>query len=209
MRKLKLVDLSLPYEEGMPYFRGDPVPEIRQYKTIGKDGYAIKELNIGSHTGTHLDAPSHFIEGGKTVDQLDLEDLRGEGTCLSYDPLKGLTLPERHLEIILLYTGYNSNWKSFKTFENFTYIAKDDAIRLRDFGVKLVGIDSPTAEIQNSRNFEAHHILLGNSIPIVENLNSSTLSTLVNRVFTVEVSPILISGGDGAPARVIAREIEQ
>ncbi|MGC8562861.1 MAG: cyclase family protein [Thermoplasmata archaeon] len=203
---MRIFDLSLPIEQGMPYFKGDPVPEIRQFKNIRKDGYNMKEMRIGTHTGTHLDAPSHFIEGGKTIDQLDVSDLRGRATCISYEPTNELRLPKEHYDIILLYTGYNKDWKNFKTFENFTYIKGEDAKKLRDYGVKLVGIDSPSAEIQNSKNFETHHILLGASIPIAENLNSITLLELVGHSFTVEVMPILVKGGDGAPARIIALE---
>jgi kynurenine formamidase len=117
-----------------------------------------------------------------------------------------LKLPEEHYDIILLYTGYNKDWKNFKTFENFSYIKGEDAKKLRDYGVRLVGIDSPSAEIQNSRDFETHHILLGASIPIAENLNSIPLSKLVGHSFTVEVMPILVKDGDGAPARIIAVE---
>ncbi|MEM0134152.1 MAG: cyclase family protein [Thermoplasmatales archaeon] len=203
---MRIYDLSMPIEEGMPYFKGDPIPEVRQFKNIREDGYNMKELTIGTHTGTHLDAPSHFIEGGKTVDQLDILDLRGRATCISYEPMNELDLPEEHYDIILLYTGYNKNWKNFKTFENFSYIKGEDARKLRDYGVKLVGIDSPSAEIQNSKGFETHHILLGASIPIAENLNSIPLSGLVGHSFTVQVVPIIVKDGDGAPARIIALE---
>ncbi len=203
---LKIHDLSLPIKDGMPYFGGDPIPEVKQYKSIERDGYNIKELKIGTHTGTHLDAPAHFIKGGKTLDQLDLSDLRGAGTCISYNPTEGIKLPEHHYEIVFLYTGYNNNWDKFSTFENFSYIDKLDAKKLRDYGAKLVGIDSPSAEVSGSKNFEAHRILLGSSIPIVENLNSKTLSPLINHNFIVQVLPILIKDGDGAPARVVAIE---
>jgi arylformamidase len=206
MKQLKIFDLSVPLEEGMPYFKGDPIPEIRQFKSIKDNGYNLKELKIGTHTGTHVDAPSHFIENGKTIDQLDLSDLMGSATCLSYDPFRQLKLPEEHYDIIFLYTGYNLSWGKFKTFENFSYIKDKDAGSLRNYGVKVVGIDSPSAEIQNSKSFDVHRILLGNSIPIVENLNSVTLSGLVDHSFTVQVMPILVKGGDGAPARVIAIE---
>lgn len=206
MNILIIHDLNLPIEEGMPYFKGDPIPEIRQFKNIRKDGYNIKEIRMGTHTGTHLDAPSHFIDGGKTIDQLDISDLRGRGICISYDPRKALELPEEHYDIVLLYTGYNNDWKNFKTFENFSYIKGEDAKKLRDYGVRLVGIDSPSAEIQNSTDFETHHILLGASIPIAENLNSIPLSKLVGHSFEVEVMPIMVKDGDGAPARIIALE---
>lgn len=190
----------------MPYFKGDPIPDIRQFKNIQKDGYNIIEMKIGTHTGTHIDAPSHFIEGGKTVDQLDLSDLMGKATVVRYDPNTGLRLPKEISKIVFLYTGYNSSWNNFKTFEDFSYINPEDATVLRDGGAKVVGIDSPSAEMPNSKNFDTHHILLGSSIPIVENLKSEALSMIVNRSINIHIIPILVKGGDGAPARVFAME---
>jgi arylformamidase len=206
MSSLKFYDLSLPIAQGMPYFKGDPIPEVRQFRSIESDGYNVKEMKIGTHTGTHLDAPAHFIEGGKTVDQLDLMDLSGRATCIAYDPGERMRLPNEHFDIILLYTGYNNRWNEIEVFEKFSYIDKNDAENLRTYGIKLVGIDSPSAEIENSKNFDTHHILLGSSIPIIENLNSAILSRLVNHTFTIQVIPILVKDGDGAPARVIAME---
>jgi kynurenine formamidase len=206
-RELKIFDLSIPYEAGMPYFKGDPVPEVKQFKTIERDGYNVKELKIGTHTGTHIDAPSHFIEGGKSVDQLEISDLWGIGTCIPYDPHRKMELPLQQYEIIFLYTGYNLKWHEFKIFENYSYIKKEDAEKLREYGVKLVGIDSPTAESQDSGNFDSHKILLAGSIPIVENLNSESLKSVVNHSFLVQVTPLLIRDGDGSPARVVAIEV--
>jgi arylformamidase len=203
---LKIFDLSIPYEAGMPYFKGDPVPEVKQFRTIGKDGYNVKEIRIGTHTGTHIDAPSHFIEGGKNVDQLNISDLWGVATCIPYNPHRKMELPLQHYEIIFLYTGYNLKWHEFKIFENYSYIKKEDAQKLREYGVKLVGIDSPTADSENSKDFEAHRILLTGYIPIVENLNSESLRSLVNHSFLAQIMPLLIKDGDGSPARVVAIE---
>jgi len=107
----------------------------------------------------------------------------------------------------LLYTGYNEKWNNFKEFEDFTYIDKDDAIKIKEFGAKVVGIDSPSAEKANSLNFETHHILLGNDIPIIENLNSSVLKNLINKSFYLIAIPLSIKEGDGSPLRVVAMEM--
>ncbi len=201
---MKAFDLSFPYEDGMPYFEGDPEPSVEQFKEYERDGYRIKKLVLGTHTGTHIDAPAHFIKDGKTVDQLDPLDLSGDGTCLQYDPEKGLDLPEEHYKILLLFTGYNLGWGKFKKFKDFSYINEQDAEALKSYGVRLVGIDSPSAERSGSTNFQTHKILLGSSIPIVENLNSFALQNLLNRKFNVFIFPMLVKNGDGAPTRVIA-----
>ncbi len=191
----------------MPYFKGDPVPKIEQYKSIDKDGYNIKNLNFGTHTGTHIDAPAHFIKGGRTIDQFDPLEISGIATCIRYEPGKGLVLPDQKFKVILLYTGYNENWDKFKEFENFSYIDAQDAIKLKEYGAKVVGIDSPSAEKAGSVDFETHHILLGNDIPIIENLNSSRLKYLINKSFYLIAIPLPIGKGDGSPIRAVALEL--
>jgi len=204
---MEIYDLSFQIEDGMPYFRGDPVPRIDQYKSIDHDGYNIKNLNFGTHTGTHVDAPAHFIKNGRTIDKFSPLELSGIGTCISYTPGRGIKLPDQKFNILLLYTGYNEKWNNFKEFEDFTYIDKDDAIKIKEFGAKVVGIDSPSAERAGSLNFETHHILLGNDIPIIENLNSSVLKNLINKSFYLIAIPLSIKEGDGSPLRVVAMEM--
>ncbi|MGC8644846.1 MAG: cyclase family protein [Thermoplasmata archaeon] len=203
---MKIHDLSLQYEDGMPYFEGDPKPEIRQFRTIAKDGYNLKEMHIGTHTGTHIDAPSHFIEGGEGVDELGLERLSGLATCIRYDQKEGIELPEQKFKIILLYTGYNERWGEHRVFRDYSFINAKDAEEIRRYGAKIVGIDSPSVEAPGSKNFEAHRILLGNSIVIAENLNSRTLSGIIGKVVFVMIFPLLVKGGDGAPSRIVALE---
>ncbi len=204
---MKIYDLSFDISSEMPYFKGDPKPEIEQYKTIEKDGYNIKNIRIGTHTGTHIDAPAHFIKNGKTIDQLSITDLSGLGICIEYSPEKELVLPRINFQIILLYTGYNLNWENFETFDNFPYINKEHAKILVENNVKLIGIDSPSIDMLGSKNFESHHIILGKNVPVVENLNSKVLKDLVNRSFYFLALPLKIKDGDGAPARVIAMEV--
>lgn len=204
---MEIYDLTFALEDGMPYFKGDPVPKIDQYKKIDKDGYNIKNLNFGTHTGTHVDAPAHFIKNGRTIDKFTPMELSGIGTCIAYSPGKGIKLPDQKFNILLLYTGYNENWENFKEFENFTYIDKEDAIKIKEYGVKVVGIDSPSAERAGSVYFETHHILLGNDIPIIENLKSSTLKNLINKSFYLIAIPLPIKEGDGSPLRVVAVEM--
>jgi len=203
---LKIHDLSIALDDGMPYFEGDPEPMIRQFRTIEKDGYNLKEIHIGTHTGTHIDAPSHFIPGGKGVDELDLSMLSGFGTCIKYNPEEGLKLPAQNFKIILLYTGYNERWGEFTVFKNYSYIAPVDAEKIRDYGATVVGIDSPSAESPDSRNFETHKILLGSSVVIAENLNSKTLSEIVDKTVFVMIFPVPVKHGDGAPSRIVALE---
>ncbi|MEM0073732.1 MAG: cyclase family protein [Thermoplasmatales archaeon] len=203
---MKIHDLSVYIEDGMPYFEGDPVPSVKQYKSIQRDGYNLKSINIGSHTGTHIDAPSHFIPGGLSVEDLSLDRLCGFGTIIKYDPKEKLVLPEQKFDIILLYTGYNEKWEEYSVFRDFSYIKKEDAEEIRKYGVKVVGIDSPSVEPPNSKAFLTHKVLLGSSIVIIENLNSKEMAGIIGKSLFVFVFPILLKGGDGAPSRVVALE---
>lgn len=203
---MNIIDLSFPIGEGMPYFSGDPVPQVKQFKSLNKDGYNIKEIHLGTHTGTHIDAPAHFIEGGKTIDSFDPFYFTGFGTALEYEPGK-LELGGKKYDFIFLYTGYDWDWESKGIFSNFTYIDKEDALKISKFKPKFVGIDSPSAEAPGLSDFPTHHILLGNGIPIIENLNSKELQKLVGKIFMVIALPVPIRDGDGAPARVLALEV--
>lgn len=203
---MNVIDLSFSIDNNMPYFKGDPVPSVKQFKQIKKDNYNLKEIHIGTHTGTHIDAPAHFIEGGKTIDQFDPFYFTGFGTVLEYEP-KELDLGGKKYDFIFLYTGYNRDWENKKEFENFTYIDSEDAVKLKEAKPKFVGIDSPSAEAPNSRDFPTHHILLGAGIPIIENLNSRELEKLLGKLFMVIALPLPVKDGDGAPARIIAMEV--
>lgn len=203
---MNVIDLTFPIENGMPYFKGDPLPSVKQYKEIKRDGYNIKEICLGTHTGTHIDAPAHFIPGGKTIDQFEPFYFTGLGAAIEYEPGK-LNLNDKKYDFIFLYTGYNRDWEKKNIFENFTYIDKEDAAKLRDMKPKFVGIDSPSAEAPNMSDFPTHHILLGAGIPIIENLNSRELEKLLGKVFMVIAFPLPIRDGDGAPARIVALEV--
>ena len=80
----RYIDLTHRIEENMPVFPGDPQPEIKEVMTLGKDICTVQSICLGNHMGTHLDAPSHFIEGGMTVDQIPLETLIGNATILDF-----------------------------------------------------------------------------------------------------------------------------
>lgn len=191
----------------MPYFPGDTPPAVEQFKEIEKDGYNEKKMTLSTHTGTHIDAPAHFIKGGKTVDFLDPMEISGFATCMEYDPNEEFKVPDQYFKVLFLYTGYNLRWQEFGKFENFSYIKSEDAEKIVDYGARLVGIDSPSADSFGSTEFTTHKILLGNSIPIVENLNSSVLKSLINKTFIALTFPLVITGGDGSTVRVIGLEV--
>ncbi len=192
MSERKIIDLSVPIEEGMPFYPGDPEPHVKKFVSYEEKGYMVHQLIIGTHTGTHVDIPAHFIAGGKTLEKIEVQHFIGEGEAFNKDEVNPST------EVVLIYTGTNKQWKKGWKMDNIKVIDEELAKELVRTKVKLVGIDSPSIGSP-----EVHRILLSNDIMIVENL-SDLLSSLVGKKFTFYAVPILVSGVDGAPARAFA-----
>lgn len=204
---MKIIDLSYDIHDKMVHFKGDPLPEVKNFKSIENDGYNIKELHIGTHTSTHVDAPYHFIKNGKSVDQLDPFSYSGivqvidasHDYIISEEIIKNAILNK-----IFLYTGSNLQWEKISEFENYAYLDKKAAELIVKKNINLVGIDSPSVEDPKNNKFPVHKKLLKNNVLIIENLNSNQLKDLVNKNIFVITLPLKIKNGDGSPARVIA-----
>nr|WP_048148563.1 cyclase family protein [Palaeococcus ferrophilus] len=185
-----IVDLSVAIEDGMSVYPGDPEVKIREWASIGRDGYFMNTISMGEHTGTHVDAPAHFVEGGKTVDELPLERFTGPGKVVRVEgPITAEHVREAGtLEgfIVLFLT----NGRGFLT--------KEAAVELVRMNVRAVGIDTPSID----RDGSAHRVLLSNDIPIFENLTN--LDALLGREFTFIAFPLRIKGGSGSPVRAVA-----
>lgn len=208
----RIIDLTHDIENGMLFYPKDPKPRIRSFRTIDKDGVNISEVRIGSHTGTHIDAPFHFIKKGKKVDEIDLESLIGNGTVIDLSFLKpGSEIMPMHFkdkvktDIVLFYTGLSKEWRK-KFRKEYTYIGTEAAKTLVSLSVKLVGIDYLSVEKFGVIEAPVHKILLSNNITIVESLNSR-LSELIGKDFTFFCVPLKLKGCDGAPARAFAYEM--
>ena len=177
---MKLVDVSVPLRDAMTVYRGNPPVRIRPAMTLAGDGVNLSELCLGSHTGTHVDAPSHFIRGGKGIAGIDLgrfigpawvADLRRVKGGINADDLRTARIP-RGSRRVLLRTS-NSRWwhpaRAFRT--DFVYLAPDGADWLADRGVQLVGIDYLSIEGYGVPGAPTHNRLLGAGIPILEGLD--------------------------------------
>jgi Predicted metal-dependent hydrolase len=207
---MKVYDLTFEIENGMVHFEGDPVPKIIQVKSIKENGYNVKEIHMGTHTSTHIDAPSHFIEGGASVEKIDPLALCGIYQVIDASEKKGITkevIQKAKNEKVLFYTGSNLEWNVEKIFKNYSYITREAAEEIVNKGIKVVGIDSPTVEEPYEKNFPTHKILLGNNVLIIENLNSKLLKSIVGKSVLVIALPLKIKDGDGSPVRVLAIEI--
>lgn len=200
------LDLTEVIENQMPFYPGDPHPYVSDFKTIDKDGANIKTLFLGTHSGTHVDAPHHFLKNGKTLDQLDALAYSGEGVVLNLAGVREVSasqIPDGiGGKVVLVYTGTSENWRLGWDMHDFSYLTFEAAKRLVNLGAKVVGIDSPSVESPNPTG-DVHRELLSNGVLIIENI-SSRVKELVGKKFFLLCLPLRVKGGDGAPARAVA-----
>jgi len=213
------IDLTHTIENGMTVYVGDPIPKISRFKRLAKDGVNVSIMRLGSHTGTHVDAPVHFVRGGRTLDELAVESFAGEAVVMDFSGKPAGTAItasdlERHSEgvekgiIVLLYTGFSKRWKDLRARRRFTYLSSDAAQWLVERGAKAVGIDYLSVEKFGAKIPVVHATLLSHGIPIIESLNDN-LSKLVGRRILFICLPIKIGGCDGAPSRAIAYPLKR
>jgi arylformamidase len=206
---MSIHDISLPISESLVVWPGDPPIHITQPAHLDRgDEATVSRLDMGAHTGTHVDAPAHFIRGGAGVDGFDLDLLVGpalvvhalEVDVLSAGVLQGLSIPPG-TERVLFRTRNSERWARAEAefWPNYVGITDDGARWLVARGVRLVGIDylsiAPFDELA-----PPHRTLLGASLIVVEGLD---LRDIAPGTYQLVCLPLKIAGGDGAPARAI------
>ncbi len=216
----KAVDLTNELCNGMPIYPGDPSPSFVSYATLEKNGVNLTKLTLGSHTGTHIDAPRHFIPDGIGVDKIPPSKLVGEAyVCdMSSKPIgSGITGPnlQKSLEgklaeddIVVCYTGCSERWGDESVSSNYTYLTGNAAEYLVSKKVRAVGIDFLSVEKFRAPDPVAHKTLLGNGIFIIESLSKAT-KQFVGKKILIICMPIKLQNGDGAPSRIIGVPIHE
>jgi arylformamidase len=211
-------DLTHLIYPDMPTYPGEPQPEFQPFFKLGRDKVNLTRLIIGSHTGTHVDAPKHFISTGDSVNKIPLDKFVGEAVILDMSTKsigEGITNVDLDTyskvvkagDIILLYTGTSEHWNNDKNImQNFTYLEPSAAEWIVNHEIKCIGIDSFSVEKYGFKDGIAHKMLLSNKISIIENLNSNLKKCLGNRMFIVCL-PLFLKGIDGSPARVVVFDI--
>lgn len=209
---MRIHDISVSISEKMPTYPGDPTVSITPVSEIAKGQAAnVSRLSFGDHTGTHLDPPIHFISGGKTVDQLDLNVLYGPARvvdmtrvekAITAADLERAKLPKRAVRI-LCKTRNARLWHKAGFQKDYVAFAWDAAHWLVEHGVKLVGIDYLSAESFDASEPNTHRTLLGAGVIIVEGLR---LENIAPGNYTLACLPLKIENGDGGPARAILIE---
>ena len=208
MMARKMIDISVPIFTGMAYYPGDPGAEVSASRSIANGNIAnINKLCMGSHTGTHVDAPQHFVDGGETVDRLPLDVLIGPALVVDVDAAEAaisrLDLERAGIEgmdRLLLKTRNSMLWE-LPGFES-DYVALDDSAAdyLVEMGIRLVGIDYLSVERFKSKSFHVHHSLLGAGVILLEGID---LTGVDPGVYDLVCLPLKVRDGDGAPARAV------
>lgn len=205
----KLLDVSVPLAAGIPAYPGNPLFELQPVKRIAEGGSSnVSRIVMGTHTGTHVDAPKHFFDDGQTVDALPLDLLLGRARVVEVTRRGGIGAEElteaglREDIRVLLKTSNSALWNSSGFHEDYTYLTDAGARYLVEQGVKVVGIDYLSIEQFKKAGAPAHRTLLSHGVVIIEGLNLAEADAGMYEMYCL---PLRVAGGDGAPARVILK----
>ena len=203
---MKIVDLTHTFTADMSVYPGDPKSSLKQVAHIEKDTFNDYKIETVMHVGTHMDAPFHMIENGKTMDEILPEKFFGPGVLVDVRNMKKIgaeLLENTQIEegsIVLLYTGFANKYKTNDYFKDYPDLAEDFAKQMIKLKVTMVGMDMLSPDFDAP--WKTHKTLLGNDILLLENLTN--LDKLLNvRKFQVVALPAKFKA-DAAPVRVVA-----
>lgn len=212
---MKIKDLSQTYDNGMPNAATIPAPSFSKVKTVEEDGINVTQISVATHVGTHLDAPSHVVKGGKTIEQIAPEVLIGPATVVSVEKAGGEEITAEDLidvaadsspgDALLIRTGWGGKFGT-DAYSEHPHLSEEAARWIVDRQYRLIGVDTITPELPGHLrpadfDFPIHHVLLGSGVLILEHL---FLEEVVSQSFELFVGALKIANGDGSPARVLA-----
>ena len=206
---MQIIDISWPITENTTEYKDKKTVKFTQTKNFPQDNSRDSIITLGSHTGTHIDAPSHFLEKGETTDKIDLATLIGDCRVLDLTHVEE-KITKQDLEkfeiqkddIILLKTKNSSISPTEKFNTNFVYLEKSGAKFLADKKIKCVGIDYLGIE-RSQPEHETHKILMENNIPIIEGLR---LEKAKEKTYFFCCLPIFVKNLEASPSRAILIE---
>ena len=190
-----IYDITRPLSPDTQRYPGDPPFQLMSHSSLARgDPFELTSVAMSSHLGTHVDAPSHFVKGGATIDQLSMETLTGPATVrhipgagpIGPDELRGASIPPTCIRLLLRMAP--------------RYLSPDGAKWLVEHGLKLVGTDSLSVDPIDSADFPAHRLLLSAGLLVVESLD---LTAVPERDYRLYCLPLKITGAEAAPARAI------
>jgi kynurenine formamidase len=209
-----ILDLTMPFSEKTIPVPGHPYPSFEPLTSLERDGVRNTTMTVSIHTGTHIDAPSHFIEDGATIDEIPIDRFHRPGVRLD---LRSMAQPEapitlEHLKeagfdpseaggtILMLASGWTDQaWESERLYETNPYLAQDAAEAIAAASPSALGLDFA---VDDAKPWPNHTILLGIGVLLIENLMH--LPELPKDGFGVMAFPLKLVGENGGPSRVVA-----
>jgi kynurenine formamidase len=209
-----VIDLSRTISEDMPVYPGTEKPVITDPCTIDGCGFAEKKITFYSHTGTHMDAPSHILTGAPCLEDFSVSHFIGRGVVIDLSRTDTLNrnielsdlmafkdILERK-EFILLHTGWGRYWGKDEYFKGYPVLTSDAAIWLAGFNLKGIGIDMISIDAPDTSDMHIHKTFLVKNTVIIENLFN--MAELIGRDFTFCCFPLKLENSDGSPVRAVA-----
>ncbi|KAJ3829643.1 hypothetical protein F5878DRAFT_137941 [Lentinula raphanica] len=218
MNSTSIIDLTHPLDPNkITIYPGDPEFTCCPSLTVAKDGFSVHSLSLGTHTGTHIDAPSHSIINGTTIDQVPLDTLvacpaivvdltdKKAGSKIIWDDLDKYSSRMKSGTVLLLYTGWSKHWGT-PAYLEYPYLDKDAAVKILATGVRIVGLDTLSPdEIDGPEGYGVHEVILGAGGLIVENLTNLKalweLDAKAGKEVLTSIVPLSLTGCDGSPIR--------
>ncbi|MDO2377137.1 cyclase family protein [Rhodococcus electrodiphilus] len=215
MRVRRIVDLSRTVSGDTQVYPGDPVPVLSPHATLERDGYNLLRIEMGSQTGTHVDAPLHMRARAAPIDEVPLDRFVGRGVVLDVRGLPPRTaVTPRHLaggpepgpgDIVLVHTGWAEHYGTDTYFEH-PYLAADACRWVLERGVHAIGLDAPSIDSALGADFSAHRLVAAAGGIVCENLCNLELVDFPDPL--ISLLPLRLQGADGAPVRAVAIELE-
>ncbi|HEV8420703.1 MAG TPA: cyclase family protein [Actinomycetota bacterium] len=206
-----MIDVSLPIGPDLLVWPGDPpVDVVPRLRLARGDPANVSELRMGTHTGTHVDPPNHFVEGSTGIDRVPLAVLMGRAIVVDARHLDRpieptdfdrLEIPQSQTRV-LLRTANSDLWRRPPAPfpDRYACLTPETARMVVDRGIRLIGVDFLSVEQKGATGHPVHHILLENGVVIVEGLN---LGEAEPGEYTLACLPLKIVDGDGGPARAL------
>jgi arylformamidase len=203
---VRVIDITVPLREKMPTYDSEPGPSLEFARHLSEGASStVSVLSLGSHTGTHVDAPAHFVEGRETIEQVPADVLVGEAFVAEHvgeahvtaGDLDSLGVPD-DCRRLLVKTRNGRLWEDDEFHSDFIALAPDAAEWILARGIRLVGIDYLSIERYHARPHTVHDGLLGAGVVVVEGLD---LREVGAGRYVLACAPLKVVGAEGAPAR--------
>ena len=212
---MKVIDLTLTVSNKIPTFPGSPQPNFIPWENIKEDGYNLELLFLSTHTGTHMDAPHHFLEKGAKIHEISLKKLVSEAVLIQSRKKSNESITKTDIQkfekkygeidglsSVIFLTGWQKNLQKKYYFTKNPGLAVSAAKYLASKKISLVGIDSPSIDLGTDSKFSVHQIFAKKGILIVENL--ANLDKIKSSKFHLVVLPLKLKNATGSPVRAIA-----